>query len=200
MVRACRPHRRHSQLSRPHGLRVLRGIPQRAGADSAHPRHQLAMAARRRGHRRDRPRRRRAIRRRCSTSISSLRTPPPSVVCTPKAIAVICYMETGAWESYRPDASRYPEEVLGNHVEGFPEERFVDIRQVDVLLPILEARLDTRRFEGVRRNRARPRRHLQRIRHRVPADPGSPAGLQPRRRRCSSRTRSLDRSEERGVT
>ena len=117
-----------------------------------------------------------------------------------KGIAVICYMETGAWEGYRPDASRYPEEVLGNHVEGFPEERFVDIRQVDVLLPILEARLDTRRFEGVRRNRARPRRHLQRIRHRVPVDPGSPAGLQPRRRRFSSRTRSLDRSEERGVT
>ena len=65
-----------------------------------------------------------------------------------KGIAVICYMETGAWESYRPDASRYPEEVLGNHVEGFPDERFVDIRQVDLLLPILEARLDTAASKG----------------------------------------------------
>jgi hypothetical protein len=59
-----------------------------------------------------------------------------------KGITVICYMETGAWENYRPDAGAYPQNVLGNGVDGFPDERFVDIREVDALKPILEARLD----------------------------------------------------------
>ena len=59
-----------------------------------------------------------------------------------KGIIVICYIMTGAWESYRPDAAEYPASVLGNLVEGFPSERFVDIRQIDVLLPIIIGRLD----------------------------------------------------------
>ncbi len=59
-----------------------------------------------------------------------------------KAITVICYMETGAFENYRPDAALYPTAVLGNGIDGYPDERFVDIRQIDVLLPILTARLD----------------------------------------------------------
>ena len=59
-----------------------------------------------------------------------------------KGITVICYMETGARESYRSDAAQYPSGVLGNVVDGYPDERFVDIRKIDVLLPILSARLD----------------------------------------------------------
>jgi hypothetical protein len=59
-----------------------------------------------------------------------------------KGITVICYMETGAWESYRPDAALYPEAVLGAGLEGYTDERFVDVRQIDTLLPILTARLD----------------------------------------------------------
>jgi hypothetical protein len=55
---------------------------------------------------------------------------------------VICYMETGAWENYRPDAGQYPQSVLGRAIDGFPDERFVDIRQLDAVLPILTARLD----------------------------------------------------------
>ena len=59
-----------------------------------------------------------------------------------KGITVICYMETGASENYRPDAAQYPEAVLGNVVDGFANERFVDIRQIDTVLPIITARLD----------------------------------------------------------
>ena len=65
-----------------------------------------------------------------------------------KGITVICYMETGGWESYRPDAAQYPEAVLGAGVEGYPDERFVDIRQIDTLLPILTARLDLAASKG----------------------------------------------------
>ena len=65
-----------------------------------------------------------------------------------KGIVVVCYMETGGWESYRPDAASYPEAVLGEQVDGYPDERFVDIRQLDVLMPILRSRLDLAASKG----------------------------------------------------
>ena len=65
-----------------------------------------------------------------------------------KAITVVCYVETGGWESFRPDASSYPAAVLGNPLSGYPGERFVDIRRLDVLLPIMRARLDVARAKG----------------------------------------------------
>ncbi|TDC25166.1 hypothetical protein E1265_07795 [Streptomyces sp. 8K308] len=40
---------------------------------------------------------------------------------------VICYVDTGAHESYRPDAERFPEAVIGNDT-GWSEERWLDIR------------------------------------------------------------------------
>jgi hypothetical protein len=74
----------------------------------------------------------------------------PSVIARlhRKNITVICYMETGGWESYRPDAGAYPAGVLGNVVSGYPDERFVDIRKTDVLRPILAARLDLAAAKG----------------------------------------------------
>ena len=40
---------------------------------------------------------------------------------------VICYMDSGAWESYRPDASAFPAAVIGNST-GWSGERWLDIR------------------------------------------------------------------------
>lgn len=56
--------------------------------------------------------------------------------------AVICYFSAGSWEDWRPDAGDYPPEVLGNPLAGWPDERWVDIRRLDLLGPILEARMD----------------------------------------------------------
>ena len=61
---------------------------------------------------------------------------------------MVCYMETGGWEEFRPDASSYPAAVLGNPLSGYPDERLVDIRRLDVLLPIMTARLDLARGKG----------------------------------------------------
>jgi hypothetical protein len=58
-------------------------------------------------------------------------------------VTVICYINAGAWEDWRDDAGLYPEEILGNEYPGWPGERFVDIRELETLGPILEARLDT---------------------------------------------------------
>jgi hypothetical protein len=60
----------------------------------------------------------------------------------------ICYLSAGTWENWRPDAGRFPAEVLGNVVSGWPDERWLDIRRLDVLAPIMEARLNQCRDKG----------------------------------------------------
>lgn len=42
---------------------------------------------------------------------------------------VICYIDVGSWEVYRPDAKRFPKSVIGKKYEGFPNERWLDIRR-----------------------------------------------------------------------
>jgi endo-alpha-1,4-polygalactosaminidase (GH114 family) len=41
----------------------------------------------------------------------------------------ICYVDSGGWENYRSDASEYSAAILGGDVSGYPDERYVDIRQ-----------------------------------------------------------------------
>jgi len=55
---------------------------------------------------------------------------------------VICYFSAGSKEDWRPDADRFPAEVLGRPLEGWPGERWLDIRQIDRLAPIMLDRLD----------------------------------------------------------
>ena len=55
---------------------------------------------------------------------------------------VICYLSAGSWEKYRPDADQYPAEILGYTLDGWPDEKWVDYRQIDKLGPILQARMD----------------------------------------------------------
>lgn len=54
----------------------------------------------------------------------------------------ICYLSAGSLEGFRGDAGVFPEAVLGNTMEGWPDERWLDIRRTDVLLPIMAARMD----------------------------------------------------------
>jgi endo-alpha-1,4-polygalactosaminidase (GH114 family) len=61
---------------------------------------------------------------------------------------VVCYLDAGTYEPGRPDADAYPDAVLGAEVEGWPGERWLDIRRLDVLGPILERRLDRCRAKG----------------------------------------------------
>jgi len=65
---------------------------------------------------------------------------------------VICYISVGSWEDWRPDAEKFSEEVLGRDYEGWPGERWLDIRRIDLLAPIMQTRLDlcrTKGFDGV---------------------------------------------------
>jgi hypothetical protein len=53
---------------------------------------------------------------------------------------VICYLDVGSWESFRPDANRFPRSVLGKRYEGFPNERWLDIRHFSDFARQLERR------------------------------------------------------------
>ena len=65
---------------------------------------------------------------------------------------VICYISAGTFENWRPDAASFPAVVKGNAVSGWPGENWLDIRRLDILAPIMTARLDlcqTKGFDGV---------------------------------------------------
>ncbi len=54
----------------------------------------------------------------------------------------ICYFSAGSWEDWRPDAGDFPAEVLGNTLDGWPGEKWLDIRDLVTLGPLMTARLD----------------------------------------------------------
>jgi hypothetical protein len=61
---------------------------------------------------------------------------------------VICYLSAGSHEDWRPDAVRFPAAVMGKELEDWPGERWLDIRRLEVLEPIMAARMDTCRAKG----------------------------------------------------
>jgi hypothetical protein len=65
-----------------------------------------------------------------------------------KGRKVICYMSVGSWEDWRPDKDQFPLEVLGKDYEGWKGERWLDIRRIDLLAPIMLARLDLCKAKG----------------------------------------------------
>jgi hypothetical protein len=62
--------------------------------------------------------------------------------------SVVCYFSAGSYEDWRPDAADFPAAALGNPLEGWAGERWLDIRQVDLLAPIMSARLDLAQQKG----------------------------------------------------
>jgi hypothetical protein len=52
---------------------------------------------------------------------------------------VICYIDVGTAENFRPDYSQFPRSVLGRS-NGWPGEKWLDIRQLSALEPIMTAR------------------------------------------------------------
>jgi len=64
---------------------------------------------------------------------------------------VICYFSAGSYEAFREDKDDFAPELLGNTLDGWPDERWLDIRNV-ALRPILLKRLDlavSKKCDGV---------------------------------------------------
>lgn len=65
---------------------------------------------------------------------------------------VLGYFSAGSTESYRADVDRFPAAVVGKVYDGYPDERWLDIRRRDVLLPIMRDRMAAcarKGFDGV---------------------------------------------------
>lgn len=59
-----------------------------------------------------------------------------------RGIKVICYFSAGSWEEFRSDAKDFPNEVLGDKLDGWDDERWLDISNYQKFSSIVEARLD----------------------------------------------------------
>jgi hypothetical protein len=65
--------------------------------------------------------------------------------------AAVCYIGVGSWENWRPDADRFPARVLGRS-NGWRGERWLDIRRMRILAPLMRERLRMcadKGFDGV---------------------------------------------------
>lgn len=73
-----------------------------------------------------------------------------------KDIYVVCYVESGDWNNGRSDAGDYAPAILGKNIDGFPDEKFVNIKAIDspagptgkTLRQIMMARLDSAQAKG----------------------------------------------------
>ncbi|MFK0047071.1 endo alpha-1,4 polygalactosaminidase [Streptomyces sp. NPDC090741] len=59
----------------------------------------------------------------------------------------VCYLSTGAWEEFRPDAGAFPKVLLGEG-NGWEGERWLDIRRLAELEPLMAKRFDMCREKG----------------------------------------------------
>lgn len=60
---------------------------------------------------------------------------------------IICYFSAGSFEKDRPDSAQFPENVKGSVLDGWPDERWLDIRS-PVVRDIMKARLDLAKMKG----------------------------------------------------
>jgi hypothetical protein len=64
----------------------------------------------------------------CVYDVDGFETPRRSVALLHrKHVKVICYLDVGSWESYRPDKGEFPRSVIGRRYQGFPDERWLDV-------------------------------------------------------------------------
>mgnify|MGYP003700876223 CR=1 FL=1 len=65
-----------------------------------------------------------------------------------RGVKPICYVNVGAWEDWRPDRRQFPAAVMGKAYVGWEGERWLDVRRIDLLLPIMRARFRLCRDKG----------------------------------------------------
>ena len=65
-----------------------------------------------------------------------------------RGVRLICVINAGIWENWRPDSGAFDRRLIGNTVSGWAGERWLDIRALPALQPILARRLDLCRDKG----------------------------------------------------
>jgi hypothetical protein len=75
-------------------------------------------------------------------------TPAQVAAVHAKGAHAICSMSTGVWQAKRPDANTFPSWLFGRTVGGYADQRYLDLRQLDTLRPLVTARLRLCRAKG----------------------------------------------------
>lgn len=65
-----------------------------------------------------------------------------------KGAYLVCYINVGAFEDWRPDKNAFPAAVIGKEYEGWAGERWLDIRRIAALAPVLTKRFELCRDKG----------------------------------------------------
>ncbi len=61
---------------------------------------------------------------------------------------VFAYVSVGSWENWRPDKDDFPTELIGNDYPGWEGEKFLNIKNIESLKPIMRARFDMIKAKG----------------------------------------------------
>lgn len=65
-----------------------------------------------------------------------------------KGKRAICYFSAGSIENWRPDSGAFPASVLGRNLDGWAGEKWLDVRQLDTLIPIMQTRMELAAEKG----------------------------------------------------
>lgn len=65
-----------------------------------------------------------------------------------KGAYLVCYINVGAFEDWRPDKNAFPAQAIGKRYDGWAGERWLDIRQIDALGPVLKRRFKLCKDKG----------------------------------------------------
>ena len=65
-----------------------------------------------------------------------------------KGAYLVCYINVGAFEDWRPDKGDFPAHVIGRRYEGWEGERWLDIRRIEALEPVLTQRFELCKEKG----------------------------------------------------
>lgn len=65
-----------------------------------------------------------------------------------KGAYLVCYVNVGAFEDWRPDKDAFPAQVIGEKYDGWAGERWLDIRHIEALDPVLNRRFELCKSKG----------------------------------------------------
>jgi endo-alpha-1,4-polygalactosaminidase (GH114 family) len=65
-----------------------------------------------------------------------------------RGVYTICYVSVGTVEKTSSDRDLFPVEIVGKTYEDWPDEKFLDVSRIDLLLPIMRARFARCRDKG----------------------------------------------------
>ena len=77
-----------------------------------------------------------------------LMTPTAMASLKKRGVRAICYVSVGTIEDTSPDLASFPKVVIGKRYAEWPQERFLDVRNLKLLLPLMKARFESCKKQG----------------------------------------------------